>query len=327
MKQIIILGSNSFAGSSFVDYCLEKNLKVIGISRSSEKSQYELKYKNNKKLKKFRFCKIDINKDLDKLKKIIKKNSTIIDFAGQGMVSESWKNPEHWFQTNVQAKIKLIELLKVIKIQKYVRISTPEVYGSFKKKLTENNRHNPNTPYALTHSTIDQFLTLQKKYYNFPCIILRFSNFYGEYQPLYRIIPKTIISILKKKKLELHGNGSSLRSFIYTKDFCNAIYLALYSKKTKNFIFNISSNEILSIKKLIKLICKKMNYNFNNLIRKTSDRVGKDKIYFMNSSKAKSILRWQNDTNLSNGIDKTIIWMQKNFKKIKLLKTNYMHKK
>jgi dTDP-glucose 4,6-dehydratase len=55
MKQIIILGSNSFAGSSFVDYCLEKNLKVIGISRSSEKSQYELKYKNNKKLKKFRF--------------------------------------------------------------------------------------------------------------------------------------------------------------------------------------------------------------------------------------------------------------------------------
>jgi dTDP-glucose 4,6-dehydratase len=103
--------------------------------------------------------------------------------------------------------------------------------------------------------------------------------------------------------------------------------LALYSKKTKNFIFNISSNEILSINKLVKLICKKMNYNFNNLIKTTSDRVGKDKIYFMNSSKAKSILRWQNDTNLSNGIDKTIIWIQKNFEKIKLLKTNYLHKK
>lgn len=327
MKQIIILGSNSFAGSSFVDYCLEKNLKVIGISRSSEKIQYEIKYKNNKKLKNFRFYKIDINKDLHKLKKIIKKKSTIIDFAGQGMVSESWRNPEHWFQTNVLAKIKLIELLKKIKIQKYIRISTPEIYGSSKKKLTENNRHNPNTPYALTHSTIDQFLTLQKKYYDFPCIILRFSNFYGEYQPLYRIIPKTIISILNKKKLELHGNGTSLRSFIYIKDFCNAIYLASCLKKTKNFIFNISSNEILSIKKLVQLICKKMNYNFNNLIRATSDRVGKDKMYFMNSSKAKSVLNWQNETNLSNGIDKIIILMKKNFKKIKLLKTSYTHKK
>jgi len=326
MKNIIVLGSNSFAGSSFVDFCLKKNLKIIGISRSSQKNKWELKYLTNNNINKFKFYKININKNLDKLKKIINKKSTIVDFVGQGMVAESWENPHQWFETNVLSKIKLIELLKKIGVHKYIRISTPEVYGSSKKKLLETDKFNPSTPYALTHSTIDQFLTLQKKNHNFPCYILRFANFYGEYQPLYRVIPKTIISILKKRKMNLHGGGNSLRSFVYIDDFCDAIYSTIKLKQTKQFIFNISSNEILTIKKLIEIICKKMNYNFNSLIKITSDRKGKDKMYFMNSNKANTILKWKNKVSLDNGLDKTISFMINNFNKIKLLKDKYIHK-
>ena len=166
MKHIIVLGSNSFAGSSFINYALNKNYKIIGISRSKEKSKLELKYKDNRlKKKKFKFYRLDINKDINRIIKIIKKIKNpvfIIDFAGQGMVAESWNNPDQWFRTNVISKINLIEGLKKIKINKYIRISTPEVYGSSYKMLLEENVDNPTTPYALTHSTIDKFKASKK---------------------------------------------------------------------------------------------------------------------------------------------------------------------
>ena len=326
---VAVLGSNSFAGSCFVDYCLNKKIKVLGFSRSKEKFKYELKYRFNKNLKNFSFIKADINKDTNKIIKNIKINkvSHIVDFSGQGMVNESWKNPDQWFMTNVYSKIILIEKLKKLKFLKYIKISTPEVYGSNEKKLFENNIHNPSTPYALSHSTIDKFLLLQYKNYDFPCVILRFSNFYGEHQSLYRIIPKTILSIMLKKKLPLHGSGNSFRSFIYIDDFCNAIYKSMYKSKFLGQIFNISSNEIISVKNLIKLICKKMDYDFNKLIKKTNDRIGKDKKYFMNNRKALKILGWNNKINLNTGIDNTIIWFKKNIKEVKKMNTKYIHKK
>jgi dTDP-glucose 4,6-dehydratase len=126
--------------------------------------------------------------------------------------------------------------------------------------------------------------------------------------------------------MNLHGGGNSLRSFVYIDDFCDAIYSTIKLKQTKQFIFNISSNEILTIKQLIEIICKKMNYNFNSLIKITSDRKGKDKMYFMNSNKANAILKWKNKVSLDNGLDKTISFMINNFNKIKLLKDKYIHK-
>ena len=330
MRNIIVLGSNSFAGSSFINYALNKNYKIIGISRSKEKSKLRLKYKNNPlKKKNFKFYRLDINKDINKIIKIIKKIDNpifIIDFAGQGMVAESWNNPDQWFKTNVISKINLIEGLKKIKINKYIRISTPEVYGSSNKMLLEENADNPTTPYALTHSTIDKYLKLQKKEFNFPVLILRFSNFYGEYQPIYRIIPKTIISVLKGKKLRLHGGGLSSRSFIYIDDFSNAIFKAINLKKQKQIVINVSSKEIITIKDLVKTICKKMNTNYKNIIKISKDRRAKDKKYLMNSKKAKNILKWSNSISLNQGLNNTIKWYVKNFNKIKKFNENYIHK-
>ena len=330
MRNIIVLGSNSFAGSSFINYALNKNYKIIGISRSKEKSKLRLKYKNNPlKKKNFKFYRLDINKDINKIIKIIKKIDNpifIIDFAGQGMVAESWNNPDQWFKTNVISKINLIEGLKKIKINKYIRISTPEVYGSSNKMLLEENADNPTTPYALTHSTIDKYLKLQKKEFNFPVLILRFSNFYGEYQPIYRIIPKTIISVLKGKKLRLHGGGLSSRSFIYIDDFSNAIFKAINLKKQKQIVINVSSKEIITIKDLVKTICKKMNTNYKKIIKISKDRRAKDKKYLMNSKKAKNILKWSNSISLNQGLNNTIKWYVKNFNKIKKFNENYIKK-
>ena len=325
MVKILILGSNSFAGSCLVDYLLNKNFHVFGISRSKENN---IKYKKNKKIKNFKFIRTDINKDLIKIEKIIDNNkfSLIIDFLGQGMVAESWDNADQWFKTNVYNKIKLIDILSKKKfLKKYIRISTPEVYGSSKYKIKENSNFNPSTPYALTHSTIDQYLKLSFKKNRLPYVVLRFSNFYGETQPIYRIIPKTIISIIKGKKLPLHGGGNSLRSFIYIDDFCSAIYKAI-SKSKIGEIYNVSSDEIITIKNLIKKICLKMNKKFSEVVYIEKDRPGKDQKYFMDNTKVKKYLNWKNRINLDKGLDKVISWQILNKKKLIHLKTHYTHK-
>ena len=141
---ILIIGSNSFAGSNFCDYLLGKKFNVIGVSRSKEINQIFLKYKNNNHYKKnFSFYKIDINKDKDILKLIkiikIKKIKYIINFASQGMVAESWLKPWDWYNTNVVSFSKLINKLKNLKITKFLNFSTPEVYGSTEKEIKENN--------------------------------------------------------------------------------------------------------------------------------------------------------------------------------------------
>jgi dTDP-glucose 4,6-dehydratase len=325
MIKVLVLGSNSFAGSCLVDYLLKKNFKVFGVSRSNEN---KIKYKENQKIENFKFIKADINKDLKKIEHIIDKNKfkIIIDFAGQGMVAESWDNADQWFNTNVHSKIKLINILSNKNfLKKYIKISTPEVYGSSNNKIKENANYNPSTPYALTHSTIDQYLKLSFKKKKFPFVILRFSNFYGETQPMYRIIPKTIRSIILNKKFPLHGGGNSFRSFIYINDFCDAIHRAI--KKSKNGeIYNISSNELIKIRNLIKKICLKMNKKLSEVVYVGKDRLGKDHKYFMNSTKANRSLNWKNKIKLDKGLDKVISWHLLNKKNLHKLKINYTHK-
>ena len=330
MKKILILGSNSFAGSSFVNHLLKNNYKVFPTSRSAEKKYPFNIYRENIYKKNYQFKKIDINnkKHLSELKKIITKNKIklVVDFGSQSMVGQSWDTPEDWVRTNCLGKLNLIRELNEIKNIKYVRISTPEVYGANTNKIKEDDKIFPSTPYAITQSTADFFTFAYTKFKGFNSITLRFANFYGPGQQLFRIIPKTIISILQRKKLGIHGDGSSLRSFIFSDDFSDSILLAI-KKGKKNEVYNISPPTEISIINLVKLICKIMRYNEKKLVVFTKDRVGKDLRYMMDSKKANKVLGWRNKITLEKGLKTTIDWHVQNFKKLNKLSATYIHKK
>ena len=135
-KIIFVLGSNSFSGSNFIRFMIQKKFFVIAISRSKESNKEFLAYHANKK--NLKFFRIDINKNLSKIEKLIKfyRPKYFINFSAQGMVDQSWKWPTDWYQTNVISQIKLIEILKKYKfLKKYIHFTTPEVYGSTNKKL------------------------------------------------------------------------------------------------------------------------------------------------------------------------------------------------
>jgi len=330
MKKAIIIGSNSFAGSDFVDFLLNKNFKVFGVSRKSEINSQHLRYKKNKNLKNFKFYKINLNliKDTNKLIKIIKDNKIIyvVNFAAQGMVAESWLNPQDWYQTNVVSNSILIKELSKLKLKKYLNFSTPEVYGNTSFLMRESNIFAPTTPYAISRSAQDFNLLAYCKTYNFPVVFTRAANIYGPYQQTFRIIPKIIISILTNKKIPIHGKGDTLRSFVYMSDVSTALFKILLDKKNIGETFHISSKRFISILELVKLINKLMKVENKNTYH-VKERDGKDLKYTLNSNKIRNRYAWSEKTDLNKGIFETIDWIKENINYFKKASLRYKHKK
>jgi dTDP-glucose 4,6-dehydratase len=331
MEKFLIMGSNSFSGSHFANLLLKKKFKVFGISRSCEPAIEFLPYKNNNNVKNFIFYQLDLNNPNDRLKilKIIKKNDikSIINFSSQGMVEESFFNPLDWYRTNLLSTVAFIEKIKTENINSYLHISTPEVYGDFKGTIYENSSKKPSTPYAISRLAMDYHLEAIAKINKFPVKFSRAANVYGEGQQLYRIIPKTITKILKNEKIFLHGGGASKRSFVHIDDISEGYYKILKKGKMGES-YNLSDKNFISIKELVKKICKKLNVDYQKFVIETkNDRLGKDFIYKLNSEKIFNQLNWKATTSLETGINQTINWVKKNFSKFKNKNLEYIHKK
>ena len=161
-NKFLVIGSNSFSGSHFVKHLLENEFQVLGVSRSIEPNEVFLPYKwDNNFSESFYFQQVDLNKNIKNIIKLIKnyKINFIVNFASQGMVSESWNTPEDWYETNVISQVKLHdELRKIEHIEKYIHVSTPEVYGNTKKWIKENFNFSPSTPYAVSRAACDLHL-------------------------------------------------------------------------------------------------------------------------------------------------------------------------
>lgn len=329
MNKVLIIGSNSFSGSHFINYCLNKKLNVIGVSRSKEINNVFLPYKDSKYIKNYSFFKIDLNKDLKKLENLIKENkiSHIVNFSSQSMVGQSWDTPEDWYRTNVLSSVKMIEILKNIKtIKKFLHISTPEVYGNITGKKKEAFTYNPSTPYATSRAAFDMHLKNYFESLDFPVLFTRAANVYGPHQQLYRIIPRAIIYPYLNKKLNLDGGGTSARSFIHIDDVCDATFQVLQNGTIGN-IYHISTEEFISIKKLVGIIMKKNKFNFNNNVNIFSDRLGKDKKYILSIDKIKKELGWYPKISLNDGIDSVCDWVINNFDLLKRQNLEYKHLK
>ncbi len=329
-KSFLVIGSNSFSGSHFIDDLINLDINVLGVSRSEEPREEFLPYKWNKKyLDKFQFEKIDLNKDLDKLIKLIQKfkPTHIVNFASQGMVAESWQNPIDWYNTNVISQVALHdEIRKLSFLQKYIHISTPEVYGDTGKGwIKENFNFSPSTPYAVSRASCDLHLMSFFKSYKFPVVFTRAANVYGPGQQLYRIIPRTILSAKCDKKMNLHGGGTSERSFIFIKDVTKATFqLALYADPGTSW--HLSTNEKISIKNLVERIFNIEGKNFDSLVNHTNDRLGKDQSYLLDSSNIRKVFKWEDNVKLDNGLKLTMDWIKKNLNIFENISWNYSHK-
>jgi dTDP-glucose 4,6-dehydratase len=327
MEKIIVLGSNSFSGSHFVDFALEQGIEVIGISRSPEPHPVFLPYKKKGNAL-FRFYQLDLNRDLAAIMQIVEefRPDYVVNFAAQSMVAESWQNPEHWFQTNVVATIKFHDRLRNCDfLKKYVHISTPEVYGACQGLVKENTNYNPSTPYAVSRAATDMSLMSFYKAYDFPVALTRAANVYGPGQQLYRIIPRTVLFSLIGEKLKLHGGGVSVRSFIHIRDVADGT-LRVARQSPPDEIYHFSTSQNISIRSLVEMIARQLNMDFDKYVEIVGERLGKDSAYLLDSSKAREKLGWKDQITLEQGIEETIAWVWDNLDVLKQLPFDYIHK-
>lgn len=326
-KNVIVIGANSFSAGSLILLLLQKDYKVFGFSRSILNKKSFLRFDPDDE--KFQFFKYDVNKDQNKMFKLINKvkPSYILNYACQSMVDESWDNPIDWFYTNSFSTTKLYNSISKLKFKtKLVHISTPEVYGSTTGKITENYQYNPNSPYAASRVTPELFLKVLHKRNKIHYCSVRASNVYGEYQRLYRIIPRTIYSILKRKKISLEGKGRSKRNFIHIDDVSRATYDVM-KKGSNGEIYHICGDKFIFIKNLVKLICNKMNYNFDTLVKYSTKRPERDRSYYLSNKRIKQKFNWNTKISIETGIDRSIEWISNNLNSFSNLDENYNHKK
>jgi dTDP-glucose 4,6-dehydratase len=326
--KICVIGSNSFSGSHFVDHCLTEGHEVLGVSRSKEPNDAFLPYKQNSNLSSFYFRKVDINHGLGDFERIAKafRPGLVVNFSAQSMVGQSWEVPEDWYSTNIVALAKLINIVGGLgSLERYVHVTTPEVYGSTPDWIKEGEVFNPSTPYAVSRAAGDMHLRIMAKFKKFPVIFTRAANVYGPGQQLYRVIPKALLSAKLDKPFPLHGGGTSRRSFIHIRDVACAT-LAIAKNGQLGSDYHISTNELVTIRKVVQDAFHLYDRQLELDQSLVEDRLGKDAGYFLDSSKIRGELGWNPLISLEEGMLETKSWVDKNIDVFKGMSWDYVHK-
>jgi len=327
MSKYAVIGSNSFSGASFVKHLCKNGHQVLGVSRSVQLHPVFLAYAGQTKSN-FSFHQLDLNHDITEICTHLGdfRPDYIVNFAAQGMVAQSWENPGDWFQTNTVATIKLHdELRKFDWLKRYVHISTPEVYGNCEGLVREDFPFNPSTPYAVSRAAADWSLQSFIKAYNFPVVFTRAANVFGEHQQLYRIIPRTLLYFLSDKQIQLHGGGTSVRSFIHIDDVCIGTQRAAELGNIGE-VFHFATEQNISIRSLVELIARRLQISFDDHVEVVGERLGKDAAYLLDCSLAKKRLNWKAELSLEEGLDRTSQWVSDNLDELLNQPHDYVHK-
>lgn len=288
--RVLVLGSNSFSASHFIDYLLQHtDSMILGVSRSPEPHPAFLAYRYNKEPepKHFRFVQGCLNRNRDQLRELFDefKPELIVNFAAQGEVRNSWKWPEQWYQTNCLAVVYWCDFFRQLESLKlYVSISTPEVYGSTGENIIENHEFSPSTPYGVAKLSGDLHIEALVKHYQFPAIFTRAANVYGPHQQLYRIIPRTILYQMEGRKLTLHGGGRVERGFVFIKDVAEATFCAATRGNIGEGYHISESGQLISIRELVETTCRIMDVSTEGFLELIDENFGQDDCFSLPSS-------------------------------------------
>ena len=326
--RFVVLGSNSFSGSHLVRHLLSQSFTVLGLSRSPEIEEAFNPYRSLSTTNNWTFNQIDTN-NADALRQVLLRFSPdfIVNFSAQSMVGQSWKNPEDWYDTNVVGVAHLAKTLKDLPdLQRYVHVTTPEVYGSTNGWVKESFDFHPSTPYAVSRAAGDWHLKCMFEEFGLPVVFTRAANVYGPGQQLYRIVPRAILSALLGRKLPLDGGGLSTRSFIHIDDVARATQMIAENGRDGE-TYHISTDRLVTIRGLVEQICELTGVPFESFVEVVGDRPGKDTTYQLDSSKIHHELGWNPEISLEGGLLDTLDWARVNLDELSKLPVTYSHKK
>ena len=314
MKNILVTGGAGFIGSNYINQTLEEkeDYNIINFDKLTYAGNLE-NLKVSEKKNNYTFVKGDIT-DSKIVAEVFEKYKIkyVINFAAESHVDRSILGSEIFFRTNVIGTNVLLETSRKFKVEKFIQVSTDEVYGSLGEEglFTEHTPLSPNSPYSSSKASADLMALSFYHTYGLPVTITRCSNNYGPFQFPEKLIPLMIINALNNKNLPVYGDGLYVRDWIFVYDHNRAINL-VFEKGKPGEVYNIgASNEMPNIE-IIKLILDYLDKP-ESLIEYVKDRPGHDRRYAIDSGKIKQELNWRPDYLFQEAIKHTIDWYVKN---------------
>jgi dTDP-glucose 4,6-dehydratase len=307
---LLVTGGAGFIGSHFVKYMLSNYPDYLVVNYDALTYAGNLQsLKEIEGSSKHVFVHGSILDD-KLLKETLRRYSidTIVHFAAETHVDKSILNSRAFTQTNVVGTQYLLDAARACHVNRYIQISTDEVYGSLGDSgaFTESDPLLPNSPYSSSKAGADLLVRSYHKTYGLPVIITRCSNNYGGFQYPEKVIPTFVTNALENKPLPIYGSGKHIRDWLHVSDHCRAIDAILHLGNTGE-IYNIGGNNELSNIELAEGILQELGLP-SSLIEYVSDRPGHDYRYAIDSSKLKNRLGWEPKISFAEGLKETITW-------------------
>jgi dTDP-glucose 4,6-dehydratase len=317
-KKFLITGGSGFIGSNFIRYMLENNqgCSIINL----DKLTYAGNPDNLQEFEKdagYSFIKGDICNP-EKVKKAMQGIDVVVHFAAESHVDRSINSSTEFVNTNVLGTNVLLENALKNNVERFIHISTDEVYGSIQKgSFKETDNLDPSSPYSASKAGSDLLVRSYYSTHKMPAIITRCTNNFGPYQYPEKLIPLFITNLLEDKKVPVYGTGKNIRDWIYVLDHCRAIDFIIQKGKTGE-IYNIGSGNEKTNMEITEKILEILGKD-GSMIQFVEDRKGHDLRYSLDFSKLKK-LGWKPGYDFETAISETIQWYIENTRWWKKLK-------
>ena len=315
--RILVTGGAGFIGSCFIRHMLKNHpeYKIINLDALTYCGNLEnlddVKDNPNYTFFKGNIC------DKKLVRELMSEVDCVVNFAAESHVDNSIKNPEIFIETNVQGTLNLLQAAKERGIDRFLQVSTDEVYGSLGKTgyFYETTPLAPNSPYSASKASADLLARAYYETYKLPVLNTRCSNNYGPYQYPEKLIPFFISKLLKGEKVPVYGDGLNVRDWLYVYDHCEAINVVLHKGKIGE-VYNIGGHNEKTNLEITKLILDAMGKD-ESYIEYVEDRLGHDRRYAISNDKITSELGWKPSLTFEQGIKITINWYLNNQQWIK----------
>lgn len=310
MRSILVTGGAGFIGSNFCRYMLEKypdyNIVVLDVLTYAGNLENLADMRDNAR---FKFVHGDI-RDKTVVDELVKDVDAIVNFAAETHVDRSIADPGNFVLTDVYGVFVLLEACRSYGVEKFLHVSTDEVYGSIQEgSFKESDALQPNSPYSASKAGGELLARSYFVTYGTPVLITRGSNNFGPYQYPEKLIPFFITNALEDKPLPVYGDGQQVRDWIYVLDHCEGIDLVLH-KGEVGTSYNLGGGNERTNLEVTKLILAALGKP-ESLIKYVTDRPGHDRRYSLDCARIRE-LGWTPRHKFEDALEDTVRWYVEN---------------
>ena len=319
MRTILITGAAGFIGTNFVRMLIEhdEDVKLIALDKLTYAGnlanlQDVLDHTDRLTFIRGDICDGKLVSDLFDQHGI----REVVNFAAESHVDRSILGSGPFVQTNVVGTQVLLDVAKAKGVEKFLQVSTDEVYGSLPEdkpeiKFTEDTPLQPSSPYSASKAAADCLVRAYHHTFGMPVLITRCSNNYGPYQFPEKLIPLFVTNLMEAKKVPLYGDGMNVRDWLYVEDHCEALW-AVLNRGRVGEVYNIGGNNEIPNRTITETILRLMGNDWDQSVQYVKDRPGHDRRYAIDPGKIKRELGWEPKHRFEEAINTTIDWYRTN---------------